>query len=167
MVWCWFCRRENTWRTLSLWIPLSQSAESRVRRLIRCATRLAAFRVRKKQRGLWIELLKGVKAEKAIHHLWFLLTMDLWKGRQLTAEASLDLISSSLSLYIDNGRVGSCIANTLTTMRPSWLLALATLKNLVLPRLWIQRWNNAIKLKYEILMIVRRVSTSYSLNVKL
>lgn len=61
--------------------------------------------------------------------------MTRWQGRQLLAEASLLRISSIRSRYIDNGKVGSWMANTFTTTKPSWDLTRATLKKRVLPRL--------------------------------
>lgn len=72
------------------------------------------------------------------------LTTTLWNGKQLTAEPNFILISSTLSLYLVRGKVGSWIANTFITTKPSCERALATLKNLVLPRL--QHKNNKIKL---------------------
>lgn len=53
----------------------------------------------------------------------------------MTADCSLDFISSMCTRCLTNGNIGSCRANTLTTIIPSWDLARATLKNLVLPKL--------------------------------
>lgn len=63
------------------------------------------------------------------------LTITFWKHKQLTADCSLDLISSTRTRCLTSGNIGSCSANTLTTIIPSCDLARATLKNRVLPRL--------------------------------
>lgn len=62
-------------------------------------------------------------------------TETFWKHRQLTADCSFALISSTRTRCLTNGNIGSCMANTLMTIIPSWHLARATLKNLVLPKL--------------------------------
>lgn len=60
----------------------------------------------------------------------------------MTADCSLDFISSMCTRCLTNGNIGSCRANTLTTIIPSWDFARATLKNLVLPKLWKTTENN-------------------------
>lgn len=54
---------------------------------------------------------------------------------QLKTGTNLLRISSKCVLWICSGRVGSWIAKTLTTMRPSSDFARATLKKRVLPKL--------------------------------
>lgn len=73
-------------------------------------------------------------------------TITFWKHKQLTADCSLDFISSMCTRCLTNGNIGSCKANTLTTIIPSWDLARATLKNLVLPKLWNKTENNVQKI---------------------
>jgi len=72
---------------------------------------------------------------KTYRQTYLILTKAFWNGKQLNAELSFVRISSTFNLWVANGRDGSWIAKTFTTISPSVELARATLKNLVLPRL--------------------------------
>lgn len=65
----------------------------------------------------------------------FSVTWTRWNGKQLTAFARLFCIYITRSACVSNGKLGSCLTNTLITISPSSERTLATLKNLVLPML--------------------------------
>lgn len=63
----------------------------------------------------------------------FSVTWTRWKGKQFTAFDRLFCIISTRWACVSNGKLGSCLTNTLITISPSSERTLATLKNLVLP----------------------------------
>lgn len=66
----------------------------------------------------------------------FSVTWTRWKGKQFTAFDKLFWIISTRWACVSSGKLGSCLTNTLITIRPSSERTLATLKNLVLPILF-------------------------------
>ena len=85
--------------------------------------------------GSFILYVYGIWLAQCNHPIYFLSYSLLINIACVTSQVHVQHLPSSLFLCEDNGSEGSWITKTFTTARPSLVRALATLKNLVLPKL--------------------------------